>query len=436
MRRVRESFPFSVESSDIQPPRITLACVASRFESPSCNARKHLANALRISAFSLLIAWLSPISAWAQADNGATGEETPTTEVVVTAARTTLPANALPLTVDVIDSKSLAQQAALSGSVIDAVSTLVPSFSPTRQKLSGYGESLRGRSPRWDSKWDRVELWLFDLHHYLLAGQTGSTVAGVLALIGIGFVATGTILWWPLRKTFRFRSWPARMSRPAIVRQHRDLGIVIAPLLFLSLLTGAMMTLRPVAMLLLSPWSSPAAMETASAKPDAKSGPLADRPDWLSMLTQARRLFPTAEFRLLALPGKPGDLISLRMKQPQEWLPNGRTMLWFAPEDGRLVEARDALTLPTGLRINNSIYPLHAAKVGGLPYRLVMTASGLSLATLGSLSVWAFWFRRKPLPYSGYVGNPISCDLPASKIKNLQASTRCKPRPLVCITCD
>lgn len=263
---------------------------------------------------------------------------------------------------------------------------------------------------RWDSKWDRVELWLFDVHHYLLAGQTGSTVAGVLALIGIGFVATGAILWWPLRKTFTFRPWPARMSRPAIVRQHRDLGIVIAPLLFLSLLTGAMMTLRPVAMLLLSPWSSPSAMEMASAKPDAKSGPLADRPDWLSMLTQARRHFPTAEFRLLALPGKPGDLISLRMKQPQEWLPNGRTMLWFAPEDGRLVEARDALTLPTGLRINNSIYPLHAAKVGGLPYSLVMTASGLSLATLGSLSVWAFWFRRKPLPYSAPVRqlSPVS----------------------------
>ncbi len=68
-------------------------------------------------------------------------------EVIVSAARTALPANALPLTVDVIDSQDLAQQAALSGSVVDAVATLVPSFSPTRQKLSGAGESLRGRSP-------------------------------------------------------------------------------------------------------------------------------------------------------------------------------------------------------------------------------------------------------------------------------------------------
>lgn len=67
--------------------------------------------------------------------------------VIVTAARTILPASALPLTVDVINSETLSQQVAISGSVIDAVSTLSPSFSPTRQKLSGAGESLRGRSP-------------------------------------------------------------------------------------------------------------------------------------------------------------------------------------------------------------------------------------------------------------------------------------------------
>jgi len=67
--------------------------------------------------------------------------------IVITAARTALPANALPLTIDVIDSQSLDQQIAISGSVTDAVANLTPSFSPTRQKLSGAGETLRGRSP-------------------------------------------------------------------------------------------------------------------------------------------------------------------------------------------------------------------------------------------------------------------------------------------------
>lgn len=73
--------------------------------------------------------------------------ETDVTEVVVTAARTILPANALPLTVDVIDKNALDQQVRISGSIVDAVAALTPSFSPTRQKLSGAGETLRGRSP-------------------------------------------------------------------------------------------------------------------------------------------------------------------------------------------------------------------------------------------------------------------------------------------------
>src|SRR3546814_652035 len=67
--------------------------------------------------------------------------------IVVTAARTILPPSALPLTIDVIGKDSLDQQLAISGSVTDAVSNLTPSFSPTRQKLSGAGETLRGRSP-------------------------------------------------------------------------------------------------------------------------------------------------------------------------------------------------------------------------------------------------------------------------------------------------
>lgn len=68
-------------------------------------------------------------------------------QIVVTATRSVLPANALPLTVEVIGREDLDQQVAISGSVTDAVATLTPSFSPTRQKLSGAGETLRGRSP-------------------------------------------------------------------------------------------------------------------------------------------------------------------------------------------------------------------------------------------------------------------------------------------------
>ena len=68
-------------------------------------------------------------------------------EVIVTAARTQLPRSAMPSTVEVIDEAEIAQQTALGSSAVETVATLIPSFSPTRQKLSGAGETLRGRSP-------------------------------------------------------------------------------------------------------------------------------------------------------------------------------------------------------------------------------------------------------------------------------------------------
>ena len=68
-------------------------------------------------------------------------------EIIITGARSILPATALPLTYDVLGGEELDEAVTVAGSVIDAVAATMPAFSPTREKLSGSGESLRGRSP-------------------------------------------------------------------------------------------------------------------------------------------------------------------------------------------------------------------------------------------------------------------------------------------------
>ena len=93
----------------------------------------------------LLSAALLPLATAAQAAEEA--PEEPETPIVVTAARTSLPVTALPLTAEVIDRATLDRQLQISGSVVDAIAALTPSFSPARQKLTGQGETLRGRSP-------------------------------------------------------------------------------------------------------------------------------------------------------------------------------------------------------------------------------------------------------------------------------------------------
>ncbi|AEG50969.1 PepSY-associated TM helix domain protein [Sphingobium chlorophenolicum L-1] len=246
---------------------------------------------------------------------------------------------------------------------------------------------------RWSGQWERPELWLFDLHHHLFAADAGEWVIGVAAICGLFFIVTGLILWWRTRRTFEWRLWPARMSRPAIVRHHRDLGVVVAPLLLLSLVTGAVLVFRPMAVLLFGPGAH-AQIDRALAGPPPRDAKPAERLDWAGMIVTAKARFPDAELRSLTLPRKKSGLITVRMRRPQEWLPNGRTTIWFAADSGALVAARDAVMLPTAVKGYNLLYPLHAAKVGGLAFRLVMTLSGLALTLLGTLAVWTFWFRR------------------------------------------
>lgn len=68
-------------------------------------------------------------------------------EAVVAATRTGTAASALPIKVNVIGPREVEQQLALVSSPAELVANVVPSFSPARQKLTGAGESFRGRSP-------------------------------------------------------------------------------------------------------------------------------------------------------------------------------------------------------------------------------------------------------------------------------------------------
>lgn len=273
-----------------------------------------------------------------------------------------------------------------------------PGFAVDRLTFSGGAGAYRdqaGRTlARWDSQWQRPELWLFDFHRHLFSGDSGETIVGIAGLAGIFFVATGTLLWWRTRRSFAFRLLPKRHSHPAFLRHHRDLGIVVAPLLLLSCVTGAVLVFRPLASILLGPGAA-GAITRAAAPPKIEKAALGQSLDWPAMIRAAHNRFPDADIRVLSLPRRGSGLITLRMKRPDEWLPNGRTTIWFAADSGRMVDARDATRMPAQVRAFSLLFPLHSAAVGGLAFRIVMTISGLALTLLGSLAVWSFWFLRR-----------------------------------------
>ncbi|WP_114954943.1 PepSY-associated TM helix domain-containing protein [Sphingosinicella terrae] len=245
---------------------------------------------------------------------------------------------------------------------------------------------------RWDSLWGRPELWLFDLHHYLFLGETGKIVTGILAFLLLAFAITGLILWWRVRRTFDFRLWPVRMTRSAIIRQHRDIGAVASPMLIMSALTGAFMVFPPVSDTLLAPWA--AETPTPPARPQA-TGPVGPGTDWRAVMAAAQARFPEALPRRLMLPREPGAPLVLRMRQDFEWTPNGRTYVHLDPATAEVIDVDDPRTSDTASAIEEKYYPVHAGKVGGVVWKLLLTFSGLSLTLLGTLATWSFWFPKR-----------------------------------------
>lgn len=241
---------------------------------------------------------------------------------------------------------------------------------------------------QWGGIWERPELWIFDLHHYLFAGDAGEVVVGVVGLAGLLFVVSGAILWWRTRKTFVFRLWPKRMTRSAVIRQHRDLGIVMAPALFLTMLTGSAMIFEPVSAALVSPFPVRSSETLVSNERMTEN-------DWQAAFRFAERAFPEAEVRRLQLADGQS---TLRLRQTFEWTPNGRTYVQIDKHGAISIDAPDGSLDQQS--ITEKFYPIHSGKVGGLLWKAVLTLTGLSLIVLGALACTSFWATRIRVPKS------------------------------------
>ncbi len=236
---------------------------------------------------------------------------------------------------------------------------------------------------------ERFELWLFDLHHYLLMGDTGKLVAGVSGIAGTLLVLTGLYIWLPAARSFAWRAWPRSGKRRDLLSNHRDLGVLFAAPLLVIVVTGVGMIWSAEARAVLNFVAGSRSIAQPAA-PRAGEGEV----DWAKAMAGAEAAFPGAEPRILSWPDSPGDPASLRMRQPGEWHPNGRTVVYIDPATSAVLETRDAHALSRGDRMGNAIYPLHAAFVGGRIYDAITFLTGVALTWLGLLGAWTFLTKK------------------------------------------
>jgi len=236
-------------------------------------------------------------------------------------------------------------------------------------------------------------LILLDWHTHLLGGSTGETVLGIVAFTGLFMLCSGLWLYWPGRRRALTHLRPH--GRPAILRWaswHRMVGVVAFPLLLVTIGTGTTMAYRgAVRTGLTQLFREP----LPSRPPKIDSAKTAV--SWPALLLAAQAAAPDAAITRISLPVRPGSALSMRVRRPGEWNPNGRSTLWLDPYTVKVLGGEDATRLGQGGRLANALFPIHSGAVGGGLWRTLLVI-GAMLPSFMLVTGWLFWRARRRRP--------------------------------------
>lgn len=245
---------------------------------------------------------------------------------------------------------------------------------------------------------DHLTGWLFELHSKLLGGETGERVVGVVGLLLIALGLTGLAAWWPGRRKVRLALTVARgrSLRRTLYDLHRAGGFYTSLFLLLAASTGAGLVFYQAAGALLNGFD-PA---FAERPPPPRSAPLpgaAPVPLEAAVAT-ARAALPGAEVTFVTPAAGDAAPVTVRMRTPGKWHPNGRSYVYVDAYRGAVLRVDDAREATAGTRALQALYPLHIGSVGGVPLRAVYVLFGLAPALLAATGTALWWMRRRPGP--------------------------------------
>jgi len=235
---------------------------------------------------------------------------------------------------------------------------------------------------------ERWEEWLYDLHHRLLLGDTGLSLTGSAGLVLLALVVLGLIAWWPLRRGFGRGLWPRNAARPWMLRAHRNLGSLVALPFLLSIVTGVVLAFPGWVDSRLEPMRRTEAYSDAMMIGlDTLSG--VGTGDWLPALERAQASFPEGRIRTTTVPNGFDTYRVIGIQQAEEWHPLGSSKIYIDAPEGYMDVRIDAQSLPALERAFNAAFPLHTGRLN-LPYRLLLTASGLGLVLASVFGLLGF----------------------------------------------
>ena len=240
---------------------------------------------------------------------------------------------------------------------------------------------------------DALPAFLFELHAYMLLGEFGHTLIGLVGLIAAVNICVGFALWWQRRATFQVRYLVPRSTRKKhLIRGHAAQGAVMSAALAVLVLSGSAMVFPGPALSGLSGLLGSSDKLRPLAEP--MSAP-AESIDWDYVFSAAAERFPEGQLRFVSIPAEPAQPLVLRVRNAQELHPNGRSYVVVDPERGEILETVDATQTGLGPITFNALYPIHAGKTGWPGYRLVLALLSLSMLYITASGVYLYLKRSK-----------------------------------------
>jgi uncharacterized iron-regulated membrane protein len=236
---------------------------------------------------------------------------------------------------------------------------------------------------------ERWEEWLYDLHHRLLLENLGLTIVGLMGIAAMTLLIAGVITFWPLRSGFKQGILLSGSARLALLRTHRNLGIIEALPLLLTLVTGVILAFPDqVETLMLDPFRGEDYSMDFTDDIDDISGEHTG--DWLPAMERALAVFPDSQIRTAQVPSIFSPYRILGMQQKGALNPTGMSKVYIYAEQGWMEFRIDAQNQHLSERLYNTAYPLHTGKMDSLVFKLVLTLSGMVVAVLSSLGLISF----------------------------------------------
>jgi uncharacterized iron-regulated membrane protein len=262
------------------------------------------------------------------------------------------------------------------------------------------GEVLAS-APTWKFPFEFADEW----HLELRAGSSGRAIVGGLGLALTLLAIAGLVVWWPgMRNVVRVMkpAWRGGARRRLLIL-HRLVGPGVFTFALVLAGAGCLTAWRP--------WVEPMV---------ARVLPLTAAPA-LPGSSGSETLLPLAEVERLALEAFPGasvrdirdrnggyEVVQVVINPVFEARPRAADHAWVDRRSGTLLAAQSTASEPAGSRLLGWILPVHTGEWLGLPGRLLMLLTGLSILALTISGVASTFMKPRPsVPKANAPSAPI-----------------------------